>query len=251
MLQQAVSTLTRRRFPGTGEEVSRWTVRLSALPAGTDALLLLSVEELAANDLRETFHHWVRTIAFPVAGGRLGQPLPHQAASELRDGLPTLDKHHSTTGRYVVEDVEPELKAFLGRHAEQLTHALRRQLEASGVDARRQEEERYRSRQGEVSTLIAENTLAKLEREIEQLKGQRAQGFLFEEEERLEEIDRSIDAKRVEIEHRTRHYEEVRAQLERERERILRYLLPRRHAMSGPASVFPVSIEVRLPGIPR
>lgn len=248
MLQHAVSTLTRRRFPGTGEEVSRWTVRLAPLPSGTDALVLLSVEELAVNDLRETFHHWVRTVVFPVAGGSLGQPLPHRSALDLRGGRPTLDESHQEAARSVVEDVEPELKAFLVRQADQLTRTLRSQLEVSGVDARRQEDERYRSRQGEVSALITENTLSKLEREIEQLKTQRAQGFLFEEGERLDEIDRSIEEKRAEIEHRTRHYEEVRAQLERERERVLRHLLPKRHSMSGPAQVFPVSIEVRLPG---
>ncbi len=248
MLQHAVSTLTRRRFPGTGEEVSRWTVRLAPLPSGTDALVLLSVEELAVNDLRETFHHWVRTVVFPVTGGRLGQPLAHRSALDLRSASPTLEERHQEVGRSVVEDVEPELKAFLARQVDQLTRTLRRQLEVGGMDARRQEEERYRSRQGEVSALITENTLAKLEREIEQLKAQRAQGFLFEEGERLDEIDRSIEEKRIEIEHRTRHYEEVRAQLERERERVLRYLLPKRYAMSGPAQVFPVSIEVRLPG---
>ena len=248
MLQHAVSTLTRRRFPGTGEEVSRWTVRLAPLPAGTDAWVLLSVEELAVNDLRETFHHWVRTLVFPVVGGRLGSPLSHRTALELRGGQPTLDERHLEAGRAVVEDVEPDLKAYLGHHAEHLTHALRKQLDLAGAQTRRDEEERYRSRQGEVSTLIAENTLAKLEREIEQLKGERAQGLLFDEEQRLDEIDRSIDEKRAEIERRTRHYEEVRAQLDRERERVLRHLLPRRHATSGPAQVFPVSIEVRLPG---
>ena len=116
------------------------------------------------------------------------------------------------------------------------------------MQARKQEEERYRSRQGEVSSLIAENTLAKLEREIEKLKAERQQGLLFDEEARLDAIDRSIEEKQEEIARRTRHYEEVRAQLERERERILRYLLPKRHAMSGAAQVFPVSIEVRLPG---
>lgn len=248
MLQHAVSTLTRRRFPGTGEEVSRWTVRLGEVPADADALLLLSVEELAVNELRESFHHWVRTLVFPVAKGRLGQPLSHRSALELRGGLPTLLEQHHDAARSVVDDVEPDLKAFLSHHAEQLTQALRKQLEAGGVQARRQEEERYRSRQGEVSTLIAENTLAKLEREIEQLKAQRAQGLLFEEAERLDEIDRSIDERRAEIDRRTRHYEEVRAQLERERDRVLRHLLPRRYAMPGSAQVFPVSIEVRLPG---
>ena len=64
----------------------------------------------------------------------------------------------------------------------------------------------------------------------------------------MEAIDRSIQEKQEEIARRTRHYEEVRAQLERERERVLKHLLPRRHAMAGAAQVFPVCVEVRLPG---
>lgn len=248
MVQHAISTLTRRRFPGTDIEVSRWAVRLATLPAGTEALVLLSVEELAINELRETFHHWVRTFTFPVASGRLGDPLPHQAAAMLRAAAPTQSARHHEMARTVVEDVEPVLKAFVDRYAVDLTNALKDDLAKAGVEARRQEEERYRSRQGEVSTLIAENTLAKLEREIEALKVQRAQGQLFHEQERLDLIDRSIEEKRAEIERRTRHYEEVRAQLDRERERILRFLLPKRHAMSAAAQVFPVTLEVRLPG---
>ncbi|MFN9787920.1 MAG: hypothetical protein ACK57N_15245, partial [Planctomycetia bacterium] len=122
------------------------------------------------------------------------------------------------------------------------------QLEETGKFARSDEEQRYRSRQAEVSTLIAENTLAKLEREIEALKLERKQGMLFEESQRLDEIDRSIDEKRAEMERRTRHHTEVREQLDRERERVLKFLLPKRHAMSGMAQVFPVAIEVRLPG---
>lgn len=248
MLQHAISTLTRRRFPGTGEEVSRWTVRRAPLPVGTDAWVLLSVEELAVNDLRETFHHWVRTIVFPVTRGQLGAPLPHTTALNLRGGQVTLDKAYHDAARNIVEDIEPKLKQQIVRHAEQLTKALGVQLAETGKAARSDEEQRYRSRQAEVSTLISENTLAKLEREIDALKTERKQGMLFEETQRLDEIDRSIEEKRIEIERRTRHYTEVRDQLERERERILKFLLPKRHAMSGPAQVFPVSIEVRLPG---
>ena len=53
--------------------------------------------------------------------------------------------------------------------------------------------------------------------------------------------------KQEEIQRRTRHYEEVRTQLERERERIVRHLLPTRHRMSSDAQLFPVTIEVVLP----
>ena len=133
------------------------------------------------------------------------------------------------------------------RHAQELTDNLHRELGTRGKEALKQEDERYRSRQGEVSSLIAENTLAKLEREIEKLKFERQQGLLFDEEARLDAIDRSIEERREEIARRTRHYEEVREQLDRERDRILKYLLPKRHAMSGTAQVFPVSIELRLP----
>ena len=248
MLQRALSALTRRRFPGTGEEVSRWTVRLGEVPAGAKALVLLSVEELAVNDLRETFHHWVRTLIFSITGSALGQPLAHRPAVELRRARTTHDTGHHARARDLLDEVTPDLKRFVTTHAERLTDALQRQLESTGVQARKQEEERYRSRQGEVSSLIAENTLAKLEREIANLKGERQQGLLFDEAARLDAIDRSIGEKQEEIARRTRHYEEVRAQLERERERILKHLLPRRHAMSAAAQVFPVSIEVRLPG---
>ena len=248
MLQRALSSLTRRRFPGTGEEVSRWTVRLGKIPSGADALVLLSVEELAVNDLRETFHHWVRTLVFPVRKGALGQLIGHRPAADLRQTTAARDASHCARAKDLLDEVMPDLKKFLGDHAKGLTAALHTQLESTGLQARKQEEERYRSRQGEVSSLIAENTLVKLEREIEKLKVERNQGLLFDEAAQLDAIDRSIEGKREEISRRTRHYEEVRDQLDRERERILKYLLPKRHAMAGTAQVFPVSIEIRLPG---
>jgi len=248
MLQRALSLLTRRRFPGTGEDVSRWTVRTGGVPSGAEALVLLNVEELAVNDLRETFHHWVRTLAFPVVRGALGDPLAHKPALALRSAQPTSLPTHHARAQEIAAEVDPELRRVVGKHAERLAGALKRQLESAGVEARKVEEERYRSRQGEVSSLIAENTLAKLEREVAALKSERAQGLLFDESATVDAIDRSIEEKRAEIERRKRHYEEVREQLERERERILRHLLPKRHAMSSPPQVFPVTIEIRLPG---
>jgi hypothetical protein len=247
MIQRALSTLMRRRFPGTGEEVSRWTVRLGGVPRDAESLLLLNIEELAVNDLRETFHHWVRTLIFPIQGSILGKPMRHQPALDLRGSHVTHDARLHTCARDLIEEIQPDLKTFLAGHAVRLTVTLLQELESSGAHARKNEEERYRSRQGEVSSLITENTLAKLEREIERMKVERQQGLLFDEEARLELLDRSIEEKQQEIVRRTRHYEEVRAQLDRERERILKYLLPRRHAMSGEAQVFPVCMEVCFP----
>jgi hypothetical protein len=248
MIQKALGSLTRRRFPGTDDSVSRWTVRLGDVPDKADALVLLSVEELAVNELRESFHHWVRTIAFPVQRGKLLEPLQHKPPSTLRNALAANLNGHLRSAQELFEEIEPELKAYLRKHAAGLTSNLKGQLEADGEQARKQEIERYSSRQGEVSALITENTLAKLEREIEKLKKDRDQGMLFEETDRLEQIDRSIEEKKVEISRRARNIEEVRVQLDRERERILKHLLPRRNALSGEAQVFPVCIEIRFPG---
>lgn len=249
MLEQAFSVLSRRRYPGTGEDVSRWTVRVGGVPYGADALVLLSVEEIGVNELRETFHHWVRTVPFPVRRGELGEPLPHIAALELRSARPTADPSDVRRARDIFEDATPALKRFISNHAAQLTQQLREDLAAEGEREKAAEAERYRSRSAEVGALIRESTIEKLEREIAQLKAERDQGVLvlFDEFDRLAELDRSIEAKREELERRRRTYQEVREQLDRERERIVNRLIPRRYAMTSEAHVFPVCVEIRLP----
>jgi vacuolar-type H+-ATPase subunit I/STV1 len=190
-------------------------------------------------------------VAFPVKDGTLGDSLPPRPPPALRGAAATRDERHRDRARALLEDVEPDLQRFLRDHGRKLTAELGAQLTLDGEQARKQEDERYRSRQGEVSSLIAENTLAKLEREVEKLKADRAQGRLFEVAERLDAIDRSIEEKQEEIARRTRHYQEVREQLDKERERILKHLLPKRHAMAGEAQVFPVCVEIRLPAALR
>jgi hypothetical protein len=247
MLQKALSALTRRRFPGSSESVSRWTVRESRVPDGMDALVLLSVEELAVNNLRESFHHWIRTFIFPIRNGSLGAPLAHRSALDLRDAVVFHNPSPHSSSRNIFDEIEPALRRFLSDHASVLTGDLTSQMKMDGEQARKMEDERYRSRQGEVSSLIAETTIERLEREIQKLQLERQQGLLFEEADRLDQIDRSIEEKQVEIRRRRQHYEEIRDQLERERERILKRLLPNRYTMAGVAQVLPVSIEIRLP----
>jgi replication fork clamp-binding protein CrfC len=120
-------------------------------------------------------------------------------------------------------------------------------LSKEGQAALARENDRFQSRQGEISALIAETTLQRLEREIEALRIEAAQGTLFDPEEHLAELARSIAEKEEEVRRRRAHYEELREQLQRERDRVIRYLLPKRHALRGTAQVFPVAIEIRLP----
>ena len=247
LIQRALGMLTRLRYPGE-HQVSRWTVRMGEVPEGADALVLLSVEELGVNGLRETFHRWVRTLAFPIYRGELGQVLPHAPANSRRsvNGAITSDEH-DLAGE-ILEDVSAELRRWLRDYKHSLTDSLRRQLSADELAARTREDERYRQRQGEVSSLIEQSTLARLTREIEQLQHSRRQGRLFDEADDLAEIQQSIEQKQEEIDRRRHHYEEIREQLQRERTRILDHLLPARFSMAGQAQVFPVAVEIRLPG---
>ena len=247
MIERALRALTQRRLPGP-LEAARWTVRRGGVPRGYDALVLLSLEELAVNELRETFHHWVRTLTLPVRDGALGAPLTHAPARNLAATVRPVDEAGDRDlARRIVLDVEADLEAVAAHRAEELTAALRARLDTDGAEALRRENERYRSRQGEVSELIERNRIQRLERQIEKLRRERQQGRLFEQRGDLDRIASSIQEKEREIDRRRRHYEDAREQLERERRRIVDRLLPRRHALAGDAQAFPVAIEVRLP----
>ncbi len=246
LIQPATGRLTRHRFPGPSA-VSRWTVKLGDVPAGMDALVLLHIEELAVNELRETFHHWVRTVVLPVTKEELQAPAKHIPAMDLREARPCRDPKVQSRAASLLSDLEPDLQEFVKKQRQDLTNRLVAQLAEDLKKALQEEEQRYQSRQGEVSALIAENTLAKLERQVERFKIMRRQGMLFEQQAYLDEIDRHIAIKQEELQRRKQHYEEVREQLARERERIIKRLLPRRYKLQGEAQVFPVAVEIRFP----
>lgn len=246
MIRRALGMLTRRRYPGS-EQVSRWTVRMGGVPPDADALVLLSVEELAVNNLRETFHRWVRTVAFPVENGLLREATEHVPTDAYRGARALHGPEERITASAILDDVSASLKKWQRDYRDELTGLLGRQLEDDRKAARAREDERYRERQGELSSLIESQTVGRLEREIEQLVARKRQGQLFDEGERLTSLTQSIEAKQEELDRRRTHYEDLREQLRNERERILDHLLPARFAMAGEAQVFPVAVEVRLP----
>ncbi|WP_168565185.1 DISARM system SNF2-like helicase DrmD [Crateriforma spongiae] len=247
LVSKAIGALSRRRYPGPSA-VSRWTVRVGEVPSGADAFVLLHLEELAVNGLRETFHHWIRTVTFTVNDGELSPALPHVPARQLRNASPTTDEAMKDRAADIFADIELDLSDTISAMRANLTNELTEQLAIDGKNAIEQENKNFASRQGEVSTLIADNTLEKIEKEINALKRQRQEGRLFDNEDTLDEIDRDIAKKKEEIERRTRHYKEVRNQLARERERVINRLLPKRYSIDGEASVFPLAVEIRLPG---
>ena len=247
LMRRALGVLARRRYPGE-QQVSRWTVRRGGVPTGEDAAILLSVEELAVNELRETFHNTVRTVAFALRAGILGDPLPagSLSANPLAERAESLPEADIERGGALLEDAQADLRAWLRRHQEWLTRRLGDRLRADGEAARQREGERYRQRRGEISALIEKTTTTRLSRELEHLAQRRRQGQLFDADDQLAQIERSMEEKEAELRRRKRHWEELREQLESERRRLLESVLPKRFALAGEAQVFPVAVEVRL-----
>ena len=249
MMRRALGALTRRRHQGD-HALSRWTARVGGVPPEAEALILLSIEELGVNKLRESFHHWVGTVAFPVRDGSVGSPFRHMPQGDSDHTRAATDPADLDRARDVIAAANRMLRRWLHDHRADLTSRLRRQLETDGSAAAHREDERYRSQEGEVSTLIEQSTIGRLASEVANLRTKREQGQLFDETGRLARLERDIEEKEREIERRRHHYDEIRRQLRRERTRILERLLPARFALSGQARVFPVTIEVRLPERP-
>lgn len=94
-------------------------------------MVLLHVEELGVNELRETFHHWIRTCRYSVTGDELGELLPHLAALELRS-TSSASPRLQTKAANVFSELEMDLKEQIKRMHLDLTACLQKQLVLDG-----------------------------------------------------------------------------------------------------------------------
>ena len=124
VFRRALTELSRMRFPGGSGVDSRWTVRRASVPDGVDALVLLTVEELAVNELREALHHWVRTFRLPVIDGELAEALPHLPARELRAPVVPATPADVQRARDIWADVSVDVRRFLRDYGADLTTRL-------------------------------------------------------------------------------------------------------------------------------
>ena len=246
LFRHAIARFARLRFPGGDElhPVSRWTCRTSALPPGMDAMVLLTVEEMAVNDLREPFHHWVRTHAFGVKNGELVGPLPYFPPNEYSKQLSPASEIAVRQAREIWTDIDTDLRVFTKKEAESLTTTLQRVLALAGKDALKDEKERFAHRLKEVHRAMSETSIAKLEKERDQVLLEMMQRSLLAEREREQEV--RLRDLQEELELRTRHYQELLDSLQLEQNRVLEQVLPRRYELRNQAQVFPVAVEIRL-----
>lgn len=247
VMRQALASFARLRFPGGQNEFtppSRWVVTRGVVPAGTDALLLLTVEEMAVNELREAFHHWVRTVAFPVRGGALGDALayagPHAATMPGAE-----DANGAPAARAIWDDVDDDVRSWINGYRARLTETITTELRAAGAEAAAYEKEAFERRIREVSALQRDQSIDKLKREIEEQRTAAIQYSLLEDANELAE--RRLRDLQDELKRRQRQFGDLLERLQQERDRILRHVLPNRFSLRSTVQVFPVTVEIRLP----
>lgn len=248
VMRQALTSFARLRFPGGQNDFtppSRWVVTQGEVPSGADALLVLTVEEMAVNELRETFHHWVRTVAFPVKAGDLGAELPYggphaalHAGVENPDGL--------SRAREIWDDIDHSVRTWISAYRNRLTETIGVELKAAGIEAASHEKEAFERRIREVSALQRDQSIDKLKREIEEQRTASLQYSLLDDANELAE--RRLRDLQDELKRRQGQFGDLLERLQQERDRILRHVVPNRFSLRSTAQVFPVTVEVRLPG---
>ena len=249
VFQRALGGFARARFPGSDASASRWTVRRAPMPAGADALVLLTVEELAVNELRESFHHWVRTLVWPVRGGDLLDLLPHEPARALALPPSLIAEGDARRAIDVWDEVAADVRDRLATHATALGAQLRELMVKDHAEALGAERARFQSRHGELSRLIQTSKARSAEQRRADIDAELRQQGLFGDDPRIARLRQERTLIDQELDRRDRHWEELRDQLASERDRVLEKLLPKRYDMRGEPQVLPVAVEIRLPEV--
>ncbi|MCC6216409.1 MAG: DEAD/DEAH box helicase family protein [Polyangiaceae bacterium] len=242
LYHRVMSVFARYRFPGGPAAATRWTARTSKdVPSGAHALVLLTVEELAVNELREPCHHWVRTLAFPVTNGTLGAVLPRRPAAAWDASDKAAD---AASAREVWDHIDSDLKKRVTALATERTKDLGARLDSARKLVEKSERARFDQRRKELGKAMADNQLAKLQKEVQEYL-ERRQLFLFTD---LDEDERKkLSNLQAEIELRKKHYDLVLAKLRDEETRTLKLVLPHRYHLRGEARVYPIAVEILLP----
>ncbi len=246
MFRHAGSLLARARFPDWHEKfhASRWTVRYGKVPEHSEAIILMTVEEMAVNKLREPLHHWIRTLRCAFSEGKLEGPLPYVPPAQDNASPAIPDENSTSEARSIYLEIEMDLRDIIAEHAEKLNSVILANISNMKERALTREKNRFDARINETSKAMKTKKLGAL---TEQLQKQRDElnSLLFDDlkKEKRQEI-RNTEEELARIRGR---YQELLDRLKLEKERILTKTIPLRYQLNGPVRVFPVSVEMRLP----
>ena len=248
LFREALSLFARQRFPGGHEAPpSRWIARRGSVPKNIDALILVTVEELATNELREPFHQWVRTLRFPLAKTRLGGALTYVAPAD-EGRLQPLTAKELNKARDIWEVVAVDVRDAIKAYSSDLTTLMNTILASEGKKAASTQAKTYDKRINEVRAYVSEQSIEKLEKERAKLAKQLRQTAFAFDEHLQRDLESRLASADEELVRRQKNADDLIRHLEEERARVVDRLVPKRFTLHGNVQVYPVTLEIRLPG---
>jgi hypothetical protein len=247
VMRRALGILRRRMWDDEGSRgLSRWTVRQGGVPDGVNLALIVYGLVTATNVLRETVHAEVLPLAFAAEGPDL-RPMDAELAKALArtEGDPLSDAQLATPVPKLqslwlkhVNVVEEALRAL--SHAQ--TAATEAALAAALKEETAREREKFTARKKELQAQRLPRAIEKLRKETEEMERRLVQSpMLFQEMQETEE--RRLRELQWEV-HRAQQ-DQLMAYLDREEERTLTQVLPKRFALAR-VDCQPVAVEYRI-----
>ena len=246
LFRHSLSLFSRMRFGGDGDlSAGRWIVRYAAVPQGCDALILLTIEELALNGLRQVFHHWLRTLRLPVIKGNLQPSLPHIPAGQDRPTSRQPSKAAVTRAREIWDEITLAIRKLVQDEQKQRTEQANNILAEQGQAALQQEKKRFDERIAEVRQALSDLSVKRLEKERDHLIHEMQQLTLFtadarQQAEQLRDLEEELGRRKSQ-------YQYLLDFLQTEKERTIKSVIPQKYSLNGTMQLFTVCVEIRLP----
>jgi hypothetical protein len=144
--------------------------------------------------------------------------------------------------------VELNLRDAIKDYAKDLTRLMKTTLVAEGTRAAAAHAKTYDQRIAEVRAYTSEQSIEKLEKERGRIaKSLRQTTFAFEGHAQ-EGLQARLDSVEDELARRRTNADGHIRLLETERTRVVERLIPNRFALHGEVHIYPVTVEIRLPG---
>lgn len=240
LMKRAMGILQRALWEG--DKVRRWTIAQSDLPAGIDAILILHSLFEVTNNLREKMHQQVLTIPFRIKGetlvrldGDLWDEVKHLEKSALESAKLTTAQQ---TVREQWSTHNEHLKSWLSKKRSELEQEYTDKLEERYTQEQSRAKLSFQERLKELNKQSTQGAFNKLKRDLEKKREDLRQQKLFEEEQ--QRLEREV--RELEWEFYHSHYNELKELLDREKDRMLNDVIPKRYSMAS-IQLQPMAVE--------
>jgi Superfamily II DNA/RNA helicases, SNF2 family len=255
LMQRALGVLRRRLWDNKG--LSRWTLQGCELPYSTSGLLVLNLFLEITNQFREVVHQEVITLPFEVYGTRLEQLSTHQwdqlkvlprftFVGDLEARLATVHNLWLDHQEHIVRRIY-ELRA---QYEQDFTQRMQVRLDDEYV----REQAVFKTRLQELDNQREPKNLQAMQQEMLRqqrklhrawLEGRQASWLPEIQEERQQKqsaIDQRLRELNFDIEQAKAYITRMKELVEKERDRVLEQVLPKRYALAT-VDLQPLTVE--------